>query len=191
MIKVDGSFWKWLLLPLAVLAVLALSRLRRAVRREQQRQLVSRRRKTDLDMARAVLAEEPRRVEDGESKDEKREGGGEDSGAPHFQIRASQLILDDDAGEPGVFQRQSTGVLVVRAGSLLYKDDSGREHVFPADDIARVDVPLADILCVTTLTSDAMFREEIHTYFQTNLPLTAAAHLSRIARFDLMLGGDS
>lgn len=212
---------KWLLLPLAVLAIFAVFRLRRAVRREQQRQLVSRRRRTDLDMARAVLAEARRGLtaetdgggsgsgggSDGSNGTGGSGGGmGNDSGSgeagasgghppgaePLFQIRASLLRPDADpgAGSGLVFQRMSAGVLVVGADSLLYKGDDGARRVFPADDIARAEVPLADVICIVTFSSDAMFREELHTYFQTDLPLTAAAHLSRIAPFDLMLGGD-
>lgn len=174
----------WILVILAAAALVALAAVggRKAINRERERLLLQQRHFNEREVAGRILT--------GQVEPLPAPGGidlqpGEQA---YFQAAASHLVpVNADEDE---FERRSRGTLVVTDQALIYAPVNGAQTRMSMDSIGRIDLPLADILTVVTF-ADTFTREEQFWYFQLERPLLAAAHLSRFAGFQLVLGGDT
>jgi len=173
----------WILVILAAAALVALAAVggRKAINRERERLLLQQRHLDEREAARRILSGQVTPLlatavdlHPGEQA--------------YFQAAASHLVPVNEVEDE--FQRRSRGTMVITDQALVYAAMDGGHTRLSMDSIGRIDLPLADILTVVTF-ADTFTRDEEFWYFQLEQPLLAAAHLSRFAGFQLVLGGDT
>lgn len=166
----------WLLAAVAALAALALAaRLAAAVRRERWRRAERARREAERARARRVLeggVEPLPRVEVPLAAGER----------AFYQVRAD--LIEPEGGER--FRRVASGWLAVTERAVVFRGDDGRVRRIPLQEVERVDVPYADVLALVSF-ADTITRDETRVYVRVAEPLVLAAHLARLAGFELML----
>lgn len=170
------------LLGLLVVGVLALF-IRRGggnfIKRERERLMMQQRRLKEREAAQKVLA--------GEAKPLAAPPPVELTATEQAYFAAPASLVEQDGGEDE-FVRRSEGLLVVTDEAFIYQPEKGAAVRLEADNIGRVDIPLADVLEVVTFT-ETFARDEQIAYYHMDQPLLAAAHISRFAGFQLVLAG--
>lgn len=180
--KVSG--WTTLLVTLSVLAALVLlgrsfARARPRLRALRERENWRASREADREAARAVLAR-PRE----EWPVLERLPAGFTQGPAYYAARCTLLAERPDGGG---FAAQGQGWLVIGRERLFYHAESGEAPSFAIDmgAIERVDSPYVNVLEV--VEQDPETRVWSSHFFRVHRPLVAAAYLSRLAGFELIL----
>lgn len=174
--------WTSALLPAVaiLLLVLIIRPVARAVAEERQRQIIRAHRENERRRAAKIMAADLGALGRAPSQARSPVTLQEDEKL-YFEAEASHLELESD----GTYARKSRGFVAITDQALIYQHDGGA-HRTGADDVERVATPAADVLEVVTFV-DTFTREEAFAYYQLRSPLVAAAYLSRLGNFELLL----